>query len=135
MSKHRLTGQWWIPSNTGIRYFACDGRLFNTSDPLNGPVADAGRYIDIGNPFDPNMKLDRQVRKAIGPIDTELSSVIKFLESIVSDGSDIGISINIKKIQKARYSMDLINEMIKSACNGQPRPWSEFSPMIDEAFS
>lgn len=71
----------------------------------------------------PDMKLDKQVRKATGQIRQMLSDM--------SELSDDNLTLKYK----ARYALDLLDQMVNSAVNGIPRPWSEYSPMIDEEFS
>lgn len=71
----------------------------------------------------PDMKLDKQIRKAIAQIDGFLSDM--------SDLSDENLTLKYK----ARYTLSLLNQMVEGAENGIPQPWSQFQPMIDEEFS
>lgn len=39
------------------------------------------------------------------------------------------------ELEKAYYAMHLLNQMLDSIESGQPRPWSEFQPMLVEEFA
>ena len=62
----------------------------------------------------PDMNLDKQMTKAIAAVN------LAILEC---------------NLDKSRYTIALINEMVRSVIDGQPRPWSEFQPRIDEEFN
>lgn len=83
--------------------------------------------------IEPNMKLDRQVRKANAMVLRELDALVLLASKTNGYRGDMETIINMAR--KSCYTINLVNEMVQSACNGQPRPWSEFSPMIDEEFS
>lgn len=61
----------------------------------------------------PDMKLDKQVQKGIAAVNAAL---------------DQG------NLQKASYTIGLIQKMVDGAVAGQPQPWSQFAPMIAEEF-
>lgn len=62
----------------------------------------------------PDMRLDKQVIKGIVAVN---------------------MAIDQNNLKKASYTIHLIQQMVDSATlNGQPRPWSEFSPLIAKEF-
>lgn len=79
----------------------------------------------------PDMKLDKQIRKANFRAINEIDALIRDLQNTCMDPDDPLII----QARKARYIINLVNEMVDSAAQGIPRPWSEFSPRIDEEFS
>lgn len=81
----------------------------------------------------PDMKLDKQVRKGLNVALLEINNIIGGLKQATENG-DADFSEGILRLEKARYALNLVDQMVTSASNGQPRPWSEFSPMIDEEF-
>ena len=60
----------------------------------------------------PEMDVEKQVRKACNAIDSALPNV-----------------------EKASYLAGLASMMLVSVAEGQPQPWSNFAPMADEEFS
>ena len=64
--------------------------------------------------MEPDMRLDRQVRKGI-------QAVIVAME-------------NDQSTWQARYTADLVCEMVADYVMGRPQPWSYYEPRIREEF-
>ena len=63
----------------------------------------------------PDMDLERQVRKGCARVNLALDQTPP-------------------DVDKASYAAGLVAKMIEGAVYGQPQPWSQFAPMIDEEF-
>jgi hypothetical protein len=88
--------------------------------------------------MEPDMKLDRQVRKGIGDANATLDVVISSLDPDWNMG--LGppdaqwYERNIAMLRRAKYALAMVDQMVASAVKGEPRPWSDFAPMIAEEF-
>lgn len=66
--------------------------------------------------MDPDMKLPRQIRKAIADIKATLDAID-----------------NDPHAERARYQLDLLSEMV-SQRPARFQPWSYYRPRVDEEF-
>jgi hypothetical protein len=49
--------------------------------------------------------------------------------------ADISFYLGAMALDKAAYALGLLNKMLDSFDRGQPEPWSNYQPMIEEEFS